>query len=178
MAIEANAGDVRRQTELLTRHLVPEGFSQESFPSAADRDLAIEVTAAEILQWFSSAGYSTDLTQWSDNAKAYISRFNAFGAAFFLESSHGGLIFAASPTTRAEAYLRVYQGLRQSLESGANFVTLGIPRVSSPQSLTISATGLSESDKETLESDSDAVRPFFFRNLHRNRSASIQDPRV
>ena len=145
-AIEKTQGDVRSQTELLSRHLVQSSggkFTQTSFPSSHDVDVSIEATAAEILGWFASKGYDTDhAANWDALAKQYVAWYNALGASYRLENAHTGAVFTAQAKSRADGYWRQYQKLQEDLEGGMSFVEIGIPRLSS-KLLQGSVTGVS-----------------------------------
>ena len=106
-AIEKTEGDVRSQTEVLVRHMVQSSggkFTLTSFPTSTDVDIAIEASHAEILSWFASSDYDTDLTNWSDLAKQTVAWYNALGAAYRLENAHTGAVFTAQAKSRADGY--------------------------------------------------------------------------
>ena len=165
-AIEKALGDVRSQTELLSKHLVQSSgghFTQTSFPKSSDVDDAIEAAHAEILAWFASHDYDIVLANWSDIAKQYVAFYNALGAAYRLENSHTGALFTAQAKSRSDGYWRQYQKLKEDLASGMSFVEIGIPRLSA-NVLQGSVTGTSKADKTAARADSDRVQPFFERD--------------
>ncbi len=172
MAIEETAGDVRAQLEVLVRHLAtPTGgaFTQNSFPSSADLDTAIEATEAEILAWFASFGYDIVLANWSVNAKRYIARYNALGAAYFIEMAHTGLVTSPTPGSRAETYYNFYMDLYQKLRDGAlSFQDIGVPIIEG-KGVKPHFTGGSYDEKQTLKDDTDKVQPLFTRDQFKNK---------
>jgi hypothetical protein len=170
VAIEVNAGDVDRQVRLLCRHLVPAqgGFSANSNPSETDIEDAIVVIEAEILVWLSSFGYSIVTSAYTANAKNFLSRYNALGAASQLELANSGLSTRSGPSNRADGYYRLYTALYDRLAAGKiNLTALGIPQDTS-SNMSASITGVSKTEKSEQETDADAVQPFFKRDLLSN----------
>ncbi len=178
-AIEKTQGDVRSQTELLVKHMVQSSggtFTQSTFPSSRDVDVAIEATAAEILGWFGSRGYDTDHTaNWAALAKQYVAWYNALGAAYRLENAHTGAVFTASAKSRADGYWRQYQKLQEDLDGGMSFVEIGIPRLTSAI-LQGSVTGVSVQEKKDAHADTDRVQPFFERDQFSDPTSPSKRP--
>jgi len=169
MAIEVAAGDVKNQVKLLCRHMVAGGiFAGNTHPTDDDLDDAIETCEGEILTWVASFGGDTDTSLWPVVARAYLSWYNALGAAYHVELGHTGLSTAAGPGTRAETYYRLYMALYEQLKDGLlDLGDIGIPTDAST-TLQASITGVSHADKEVLTSDSDAVQPSFKRDQFKN----------
>ena len=178
-AIEKTQGDVRSQTELLVKHMVQSSggsFSQTTFPSSKDVDVAIEAATGEILGWFASKSYDTaHAANWSDLAKQYVAWYNALGAAYRLENAHTGAQVTENSKSRADGYWRQYQKLQEDLEGGMSFIEIGIPRLSA-NTLQGSVTGVSQSEKTDARADTDRVQPFFERD--RFRDPTIPDTKV
>ena len=175
-AIEKAQGDVRSQTELLVRHMVQSSggkFTQTTFPTVRDVDLAIEAAHAEILTWFSSFDYDTDLTNWSDIAKQTIAWYNALGAAYRLENAHTGAVFTAQAKSRADGYHRQYIELKKSLTDNMSYVEIGIPRLTSNR-LQGSVTGVDEQEKRDSREETDRTQPFFEREQFRDQKARVK----
>jgi len=169
VAIENQSGHTRSQVELLSRHLVRDtGFTVESVPSIADVDREIDATEAEILTWFASHNYSTDVAaDWSAIAKRHVSWYNALGAAWHLEVAHSGAMFSDRASSRADAYFRMYMSLKESLDAGDSFVEVGIPLVSA-NIAQAAVTGVSKTEKAVLEDNVDAVKPLFTKRQFRD----------
>ncbi len=178
-AIEKTLGDVRSQTELLSKHMVQSSggnFTLTSFPSSHDVDVAIEATAAEILGWFGSRGYDTDhAANWADLAKQYVAWYNALGAAYRLENAHTGAVFTAQAKSRADGYWRQYQKLQEDLDGGMSFVEIGIPRITS-KTLQGSVTGTSLQEKQDSRADTDRQQPFFKRDQFADPTTPAKRP--
>jgi len=177
VAIEKTPGDVLAQTTLLCRHMLAQSggaFTQTSFPSEADAQLAIDAAEAEILSWLAAFRYSTDLSSYSDTAKVFLSGYNALGAAYRLEMAHTGLTHSTTPSNRADSYYLLYMDLYKKLESGVlQLDGLGVPRSSAR--LSASVTGVSASDKKILEQDADAVQALFKRDGFKFRNQEITE---
>jgi hypothetical protein len=164
VAIEVTSGDVRKQLELLVRHMVAGGtFSENTNPTDSDLDTAISVAEADILTRLAGLGYDTVVTNWSNNAKNFFSWYNALCAAYRVEQAHQGLSAAPGIPTRSEGYYRQYMDLWTALNEGdLDLVGIGVPQ-SSANSIQPSLTGVSYTQKAELEDDPDAVLPFFDR---------------
>ena len=175
-AIEKTEGDVRSQTEVLVRHMVQSSggkFTLTSFPTSTDVDIAIEAAHAEILSWFASSDYDTDLTNWSDLAKQTIAWYNALGAAYRLENAHTGAVFTAQAKSRADGYYRQYVDLKKNILGDLSYVEIGIPRLTANK-LQGSVTGVNEQEKRDARAELDKTQPFFEREQFRDQRARVK----
>jgi hypothetical protein len=162
--IEQTAGEVRSQLELFVRHIRPDGiFTANTNPSDTDMDLAINVTMNEILTCLAQAGYGTDHATYPVIAQSYLSRYNALGAAWQIEMAHQGGTFSTTPETRGQMYKTEYDEWKKMLLDGTlSLVPIGVPSDTSGE-LQGSSTGISKTDKDIQEEDTDAVKPSFTR---------------
>ena len=167
-AIEVNTGDVRSHVELLSHHMISGGkFGPDTFPSTKDLDREIDAATREIIGWFAANDYDPDPINWSDNAKGYIARYNALGAAYFLELAHTGQMFSATQSSRAETYFRLYMGLKELLDKDQSFVELGIPIIAGNR-VQAHFTGGTVNEKKLISDNTAMEQPLFIKRQFRD----------
>ena len=151
----------------LTRNLIG-GASELTFttttcPTLAQVNVWISTGCAVIDSRLAGEGYDTI----PSTAPAYgvAQQANACYAAWFAERSRQNARTTADERTRADLFKEDFDDLMDIL------LSMDLSRSGVTQTSRAYAGGISVSDKRTVESDGDRVRPRFSRGMYRNKEA-------
>ena len=156
----ASASDVAA----LCRNLANGGstFDATTCPTGTQVNVWLTTGCAVINAHVSALGYTPPLT---GDAGEVAQQANACYAAWFAERSRHNARTSADERTRAEMFKKDFDELMKVIAA------LDLGRLGAEQTSVAYAGGISVSDKETVESDTDRVSPRFFRGMFSNPEA-------
>lgn len=134
--------------------------------SASEFDTSTSPTLTQVTAWLSSgcaainARYGGAISSATD-AYNLATQANALFAAWFAERSRINARVSADERTRADMFKRDFDAILEMLDM-LDYADMGI---TPPSSGAAWAGGISRSDKQTIESNSDRVKPRFSRGM-------------
>ncbi len=154
----------------LTKNLISGGsdFSASTSPTAGQVTAWMTAGCAVIETKLAAVGYGA--IPATSAAYSLASQVNSLFTAWLAESSRSNPRTAPGESTRADMFKENYESLLEVLV-GLDLSYLGVGFTT-----TTYAGGISVSDKTSVESDSDRVRPRFVRGMARNKEALEPGP--
>lgn len=149
--------------------------------SSASFDTATCPTLAQVTAWLTSGcsiieaglgeqGYGAIPT--TSVAYGFAQQVNALWAAAFVEESRLSSILTDTQRTRGELFMRQFDKLLQRL------IDLDLSRLGVTQTGKVYAGGISRSDKQAVDSNTDRVPSRFARGQFRNPLGVTQEPGI
>ncbi|MFW9991899.1 MAG: hypothetical protein ACFFD4_07545 [Candidatus Odinarchaeota archaeon] len=170
-AYERTSPNCMQEVVALERHLSNNGvFDGSTNPTVDQVEKFITDTYDEIGLFLVEFGYAK--TQTNQDVLGVLQYYNALGAACKCELTQPSVGYRANENTRYYEMKKMYMKVREIIQS-VGFQRLGATR-SWEQSAALSAGGVSISDKEDIETDSDHEPYFFTRDLHRHPESVTQ----
>ncbi len=164
-AFERTTGSVLSEVQALERHLTDSGrFSTDTTPTLSDVETFITDTYYEIGTKLLDYGYAQ--TQTDADVLGVLQHFNALGACAKVELTQPSVGYKAGENTRYDRFYKEFEKVDKMIKSPA-FERMGATK-SYALSAGLSAGGISISDKETIETDTDHEPYFFSRDLQKH----------
>ncbi len=161
LSYERTAGtSVINAVSAMERHLTNEGigaFDSDTTPTLSQVEEFITDIYYDIGLKLTSYGYAQ--VQTDANVKGALQRYNVFGACAQIELTQPSVGYKGGENTRYDRFFKEYEKLDTLIQS-VGFQRLGAVK-SFELSAGLSAGGISRSDKEVIETDTD-FEPYMF----------------
>ncbi len=158
-----------REVQSLEKHLTSSGtFDVNSVPTLTEVEDFITDTYYELATKLLDYGYS--MTQTDADILGTLQHYNALGACAKVELTQPSVGFKAGENTRYDRFYKEFSKVDTLIKSPA-FQRMGATK-SYELSAGLSAGGISISDKQDIEDDSDAEPYLFTKDLHKNAGLS------
>lgn len=171
-AYERTAGDCQKEVEALCRHLTNAGvFDTTTNPTLANVEKFITDTYDEIGVFLVLAGYAK--IQTDADIIGTLQHFNALGACAKVELTQPSVGFEDTENTRYNKFFNEFKEVKELIKSVA-FERLGATR-SWEESDNLTCGGISISDKEDIEEDTNHPNYTFTRTKHKQPSTAYPE---
>ena len=154
-----------QEVEAFCRHLTEGGtFSTSSIPTLAQVERFLTDAHDQIAVWLQDYGY--DSAQTDTDVLGALQIYNAYGAAALVEITQPSVSWEPREGNRYSLFQKKFEEVKGLIQSRGFGLLGGVKSVELSRDL--SAGGISVSDKEVIETDTDHPDYWFTRDLHRH----------
>ena len=141
-------------------------FSTSSIPTLTQVEQFLTNAHDQMASWLEEAGYSS--TQTDADVLGALEPYNAYGGAYMVELTQPSVSWEPREGSRAYLFKQLFEEAKKLI--GRDGLQLLGATKSKQLSRDLAAGGISISDKDTIEEDTDHPPYWFYRDLHQHPS--------